>query len=233
MQILDGRMVAQKIKTSLQNKIFDFLEESGKKKPCLAIILVGDNPASSVYVKNKIKACEKVGISSLKKHFPASITKKELKEQIEKLNQDNKVHGVLIQLPLPFGFLEEELLSWLDPKKDVDGLSLENKALLWAGKSPIIPCTPKGILSLLDHYKIPIKAKQSVVIGRSQIVGLPLFHQLLSRNATVTLCHSHTKGLSDICKRADLVFACVGRKHLLSKKDFKKGAVVIDVGIHR
>ena len=176
---------------------------------------------------------QRVGISSLKKHFPASISKQDLKTEIEKLNQDDRVHGILIQLPLPSNWSEEEVLTWLDPTKDVDGLTLENKALLWSGKAAIIPCTPQGILSLLDYYKIPVRSQKAVVIGRSDIVGLPLFHQLLSRDATVTLCHSQTKNLSDICSTADLIFACAGKKHLLSKKDFKKGAVVVDIGIHR
>ena len=227
---LDGKLLSLKIFDELSKET-----QSLKKTvtPCLAVCLVGDDPASSVYVRNKIKACEKVGFLSLEKHFPATVSKEELKKEIEKLNQDPQVQALLIQLPLPQKFSEEEVLSWVDPKKDVDGLTLQNKALLWSGKAVIIPCTPKGILSLLSYYKIPIKGQKAVVVGRSQIVGLPLFQQLVSKNATVTLCHSHTKGLSEICKQADLVFACAGRRHLLSKKDFKKGAVVVDVGIHR
>ena len=230
MILLDGKFLSQKIFDDLSNKIQTLQTTS---VPSLAVCLIGDNPASFVYVRNKIKACQKVGIKSIKKHFPASISKEDLKKEIEKLNQDSQVQALLIQLPLPQKFSEEEVLSWVDPKKDVDGLTLQNKALLWSGKAVVIPCTPKGILSLLSYYKIPIKGQKAVVVGRSQIVGLPLFQQLVSKNATVTLCHSHTKGLSDICNQADLVFACAGQRHLLSKKDFKKGAVVVDVGIHR
>ena len=227
---LDGKLLSEKIFDDLSNEI-----QSLKKTftPCLAVCLVGDDPASFVYVRNKIKACERAGISSVKKHFPAGISKEELKKELEKLNQDSLIHGILVQLPLPQQLSPAEVLSWIDPKKDVDGLTLQNKALLWSGKAEIIPCTPKGILSLLNYYKIPLQGQKAVVIGRSQIVGLPLFAQLLSKNATVTLCHSQTQNLSDICKQADLVFACAGKKHLLSKKDFKKDAVVVDVGIHR
>lgn len=227
---LDGNLLSQKIFSSILKETQAFKKDF---VPRLAVCLVGEDPASSIYVKNKIKACEKAGIQSLKKHFPAGISKQKLKQEIERLNQDSNLHAILIQLPLPQGLPAEEVLSWLDPKKDVDGLTLQNKALLWTGRADIIPCTPKGIISLLNHYKIPIKGQKAAVIGRSQIVGLPLFQQLISKNATVTLCHSHTKELSEICRQADLVFACTGKKRFLSKKDLKKGATVIDVGIHR
>ena len=232
MKILNGKVLSENI---FQNIFVEVqkLEKNHGVKPGLAVCLVGDDPASAIYVKNKIKACERVGFYSVLKKFPKNISKEELKKEILALNIDNKIHGILVQLPLPEFFLEKEIFSWLDPKKDVDALTLENKALLWQGTPRVIPCTPKGIISLLKHYDISIIGKRAVVVGRSQIVGLPMSQQLLSQNATVTVCHSQTKNLSEICRLADIVIACAGVKGLLSKKDFKKGAVVVDVGIHR
>ena len=232
MKLLDGKKLSKKIFQEVAIEVQKF-----KKKhsftPGLAVILVGDNPASEIYVRNKIKACQEVGFHSVLKQLPASISKTELKKQVDELNVNKNIHGILVQLPLPSSFSEKEILSWLDPKKDADGLTLENKALLWSGTPRVIPCTPKGVMTLLEHYNIPIKGQQAVVLGRSQIVGLPMFQQLIFRQATVTLCHSHTKNLSQICRQADIVVVCTGQKGLLGKEDFKKGAVVIDVGIHR
>ena len=181
----------------------------------------------------KSRACKKVGFHSVLKKWPSSISKLELKKGVEVFNADPAIHGILIQFPLPLSLDQNEVLSWLDPKKDVDGLTLENKALLWSGTPRVIPCTPKGMITLLKHYEIPIKGQKALVIGRSQIVGLPLFQQLLSQNATVTVCHSQTKNLSRLCREADIVAVCAGKKALIGKKDLKKGAVVLDTGIHR
>ena len=232
MKILNGKALSEKIFQNIFDEV-QSLKQQNSLTPGLAVCLAGDNPASALYVKNKIKACEKAGFYSLLKKFPKNISKESLKKEILALNAESKIHGILVQLPLPEGLCEREVLSWLDPKKDVDALTLENKALLWEGNPRVTPCTPKGIISLLKHYNISIKGKRAVVVGRSQIVGLPLFQQLLSQNATVTLCHSHTKNLSEVCRSADIVSACAGVKGLLSRKDFKKGAVVVDVGIHR
>ena len=232
MKLLDGKTLSQKIFQTISTEVRDF-----KKKhsfvPGLAVLLIGDNPASEVYVKNKMKACHTVGFHLVLKKLPASISKSELKTHIDKLNNEDQIHGILIQLPLPSHLDEKTILSWLNPKKDVDGLTLENKGLLWSGSPRVIPCTPQGIITLLKHYNIPIKGQKAVVVGRSQIVGLPMFQQLLSHQATVTIAHSQTKNLSQICQQADLLVVCTGKKALLGKEDFKKGAVVVDVGIHR
>ena len=230
MILLDGKLLSQKIFQNLYSETQRFKKDF---IPSLAVCLAGDNSASRIYVENKIKACKKAGLKSVPRYFPSDCSKQDLKEEILKLNADPDIHGILVQLPLPQKFSEQELLSWIDPKKDVDGLTLENKALLWSGRPRVIPCTPKGIISLLKYYKIPIKSRHAVVVGRSQIVGLPLFQQLVFHDATAVLCHSHTKNLSVVCQKADLVFVCAGKRHLLSQKDFKKGAVVVDVGIHR
>ncbi|MCZ0932029.1 MAG: bifunctional 5,10-methylenetetrahydrofolate dehydrogenase/5,10-methenyltetrahydrofolate cyclohydrolase [Oligoflexia bacterium] len=232
MKILNGKLLSEKIFKDIFNEVQD-LKKNYNLIPGLAVCLVGDNPASEVYVRNKIKACERVGFYSVLKKFPSDISKENLKKEILMLNADKNIHGLLVQLPLPKGLYEKEVLSWLDPLKDVDALTLENKALLWQGAPRVVPCTPKGIISLLKHYEISIKGKTAVVVGRSQIVGLPMFQQLLSHQATVTVCHSQTKNLSEVCRSADIVVACAGVKGLLSKRDFKKGAVVVDVGIHR
>lgn len=231
-KILDGKTLSQKIFQNIYKDVHG-LKKQYSFVPGLGVILIGDNPASQVYVRNKIKACNQVGFYSPVKTFPQSIARTELRSQIDKFNANEKIHGILVQLPLPLSLNEREVLSWVKPQKDVDGLTLENKALLWSGAPRVIPCTPQGVITLLKHHDITIKGKKAVVIGRSQIVGLPMFQQLTFHNATVTLCHSHTQHLSDICREADIVIVCAGQKELLGKKDFKKGAVVVDVGIHR
>ena len=230
MKLLDGKLLSQKIFEELSLKARE-LKKTRALVPGLAVLLIGDNPASEIYVKNKIKACQKVGFYSVLKKIPPDISK--IKKLLDELNGQNNIHGILVQLPLPPSLDKEEILSWIDPKKDVDGLTLKNKALLWSGSPRIVPCTPKGIISLLKHYDIPIKGQRAVIVGRSQIVGLPLLNQLLAEQATVTVCHSQTRNLSEICRQADIVVACTGKKGLLGKEDFKPGAVVVDVGIHR
>lgn len=228
MKLLDGKLLSQKI----------FQEIAGELKglsfvPGLSVILVGDDPASAIYVRNKIKACEKLGFYSLLKKQPANVSQADLKKLIQNLNTNEKIHGILVQLPLPSSLNKEDVLSYIEPQKDVDSLTLENKALLWSNQPRVIPCTPQGIMTLLKHYEVPIKGKKALVVGRSQIVGLPMFQQLLSHQATVTVAHSQTKNLSELSRQADIVVVCAGKKGLLAKEDFKKGAVVVDVGIHR
>lgn len=232
MKILDGKKLSKQIFKELSGEVREF-QQKYSFVPGLAVILVGNDPASEIYVRNKIRACGLVGFHSILKKMPAGVSQAKLKQLTEELNADNNIHGVLVQLPLPSSFREEKVLSWLSPKKDVDGLTLENKALLWSGQPRVVPCTPQGVIALLKHYKIPIKGKKAVVVGRSQIVGLPMFQQLLACQATVTVCHSQTKNVSEFCRQADIVVVCAGKPGLLGKEDFKKGAVVVDVGIHR
>lgn len=232
MQILDGRLVAQETRTELKRKIHRFFEQN-KQRPGLAVILVGDNPASRIYVRQKIKAAKEVGISSEVFSFPGDVPVHELKQKIQNLNRDSSVHAILVQLPLPSAFSSGEVISWVDPKKDPDCLTVENQGLAWSGQPRVLPCTPSGVMKLFEHYNISLKGRKAVVVGRSQIVGLPMAQLLLRANATVTVCHSHTKELSRFTKEADIVVVAAGRPGLLGKPDFKQGAVVVDVGIHR
>ena len=232
MQILDGCLVAQKMKLDLQKRVRFFCEKN-KKPPGLRVILVGDNLASQVYVRQKIKSAKQVGIDSKVLAFPANVSFKELKQTIQDFNQDSTVHAVLVQLPLPSALPWKEVISQIEPKKDPDGLTAENQGLAWLGCPRILPCTPEGIIRLLEHYNIELAGKKAVVVGRSQIVGLPMVQLLLRANATVTVCHSHTKKLLQITRRADIVVSAAGQPEFLGGKDFKEGAVVVDVGIHR
>ncbi len=232
MKLLDGKKLSQEILQKISIEVEEFKKKQSRP-PGLAVILLGDDPASAIYVKNKIRACQQVGFYSVLKKCPQSISKMDLKKHVEQLNNDKNIHGILIQLPLPPDFNEKEILSWIDPKKDVDGLTLENKALFWSGQPRVIPCTVQGIMDLLKHYDIPIKGQKALVVGRSQIVGLPLFQQLLSHQATVTVAHSQTRDLPALSRTADIVVLCTGKKGLLGKEDLKKGGVVVDVGIYR
>ena len=232
MQILDGRLVAQKITTELKRKIHSFYEQN-KKAPGLVVILVGDNPASQIYVRQKVKMAKQVGINSQVLSLPENVSPDKLKQTIQNLNQDTAVHAMLMQLPLPSSLSWREMVSYIDPRKDPDCLTAENQGRAWLGQPYVLPCTPSGIMKLLEHYNITLKGKRAVVVGRSQIVGLPMAQLLLRANATITVCHSYTKNLSQITQEADIVVAAAGHQGLLGKKDFKKGAVVVDVGIHR
>ena len=232
MQILEGTSVAAHETALIKPKIEKFKKAQGFP-PGLTVILAGEDPASHIYVERKIRACAVAGIHSWKKEYPSAVTLPELKDQIKKLNTDPKVHGILVQLPLPASLNEDEVLSCISPRKDPDGLTPENQALLWAGAPRVVPCTPLGIIHLLKFYNIPLKGRRVVVVGRSRIVGLPLARQFLAHNATVTVCHSHTKSLREHTSQGDIVVVCAGRRGLLGREDFKKGAVVVDVGIHR
>lgn len=204
-------------------------------KPCLATVLVGDNPASATYVRNKQKACAEVGILTKDHKLPPTLTQSELNNLIDSLNHDNEVHGILVQLPLPEQLDEFETTSRISPLKDVDGLTPHNVGLLVMKKAILKACTPSGIIELFDHYGIPLEGKNIVVINRSNLVGKPLFHLLIERNATVTMCHSKTRNLTDVCKNADIVITGVGdrTKFVLTPDMIKDGAVVIDVATTR
>ena len=226
--ILDGKKLRDKIFEDLKNKI-----DKMEKKPTLAVILVGENPASQIYVRNKKKTAEKLGINSLSIEYPADISEKELVAKIEELNNDKNVTAILVQLPLPKHINKNKVIDAILPQKDVDGLTPYNLGKLFSGEKPYVyPCTPKGILLLLDEYNIELDGKNIVVIGRSNLVGKPVAQMLLNRNATVTMCHSHTKNLSEITKTADIVVSAVG-KNVIGEKMLKSNCVVIDVGIFR
>jgi methylenetetrahydrofolate dehydrogenase (NADP+)/methenyltetrahydrofolate cyclohydrolase len=201
--------------------------------PCLAVVLVGSDPASEVYVDRKKKEAERLGIKSLTCHFEESVDPKVVEAKIAELNKDTSVHGILIQRPLPKSFDESKVLFWIHPHKDVDGFHPENVGKLHLSMTSFKPCTPLGIIKLLDYYQIPLEGLRVCVVGRSAIVGRPLASLLTARNSTVTLAHSKTRGLSEITQACDLVVAAIGQKKFFKKSDFKKGAIVVDVGIHR
>lgn len=230
--ILSGKELANKIKLDIKNKI-DSIIESGNRKPCLVTILVGDNPASKVYVANKEKACNEVGIINITETYPESITEDELINHIEEFNNSHLVDGILVQLPLPKHINSDNILLAIDPKKDVDGFHPQNVANLWLGRDCIISCTPKGIVKLLESINVDLCGKRVVIVGRSNIVGLPISKLCLDRNATVTICHSKTKNLKEITSEADILIVAVGKPKFITYDMVKVGAIVIDVGINR
>ncbi len=232
MLVLDGRKLAQQKAVGLSQKVQAFKKKYGFS-PCLTVILVGDDSASQVYVKNKMKACQSVGLTSKEIKLSAQTTQTEVINHLIQLNQDPLVHGILVQLPLPRGLDSMEILSHLDPQKDADGLTVHNLGLLFCNQAPVAPCTPAGIIEILEHYKIPLEGEKAVVIGRSQIVGKPMAHLLIEKNATVTICHSKTKNLRAELENADLVIVAAGQPEFITADFFKKGATVVDVGIHR
>ena len=230
---IDGLEVAKNIKDKV-SKITSDLKSKGIN-PCLATILVGDNPASATYVRNKHKACEEVGIIT-KDHTPsADITQEELNQLIEKLNEDETVHGILVQLPLTPHLNEFNTTTQILPEKDVDGLTPPNVGLLSIGKAMLVACTPSGIIEMCRHYKIELEGKNIVIINRSNLVGKPLYHLLLQNNATVTTCHSKTKDLKKICLDSDIIITGVGNREIfkLTSDMVKENAVVIDVATTR
>ena len=197
------------------------------------MVLVGDDPASAVYVGNKKKACEYCGIKSVSYELPAETSEKELLELVEKLNQDKSIDGILVQLPLPSHIDEDKVIKAISPDKDVDGFHPENVGRLSIGQSGFLSCTPAGIIQLLKRSGVDTDGKECVIIGRSNIVGKPMAMLMLRENATVTVCHSHTKDLKEVCKRADILIVAIGRPKMIDASYVKEGAVVIDVGIHR
>lgn len=231
-EIIDGKYVSSVIRSGLAVEIDKFKSESGIV-PGLAVVIVGENPASLVYVRNKKKACAEVGINSYEIALPADITEAELLERIKELNANSSVHGILVQLPLPSHINEENVINSIDPSKDVDAFHPSNVGKIMIGNYTFLPCTPAGVMDLLDFYKIDISGKKCVVLGRSNIVGKPMAHLLLERNGTVTVCHSKTRHLAAETSDADILVVAVGRAGFVTAEMIKPGAVVIDVGINR
>ena len=230
--IIDGKALAKKMQKAIAEEVAELQPIYGRP-PGLAVLMVGDNPASAAYVKNKETACHKAGIASFGKHFPASVTQNELEKVIDELNADDRVDGILIQLPLPDKFDAIALLNRLDPDKDADGLHPNNLGKLARGESGLRSCTPAGVMELLAEAKIDIAGKNAVVIGRSILVGKPVALMLLEENATVTIAHSRTKNLAEITRKADILIAAIGRPEFVTAEMVKPDAVVIDVGINR
>ena len=229
---IDGKETAALMKAELKEKIDAFVKENGFA-PGLAVVIVGNNPASAVYVRNKENACAAVGILSKTFRLPEETTEEELVALIEKLNADETLHGILVQLPLPKQISEERIIATISPEKDVDAFHAENVGKIMTGNYHFLPCTPAGVMALLDRYGISVEGKSCVVIGRSNIVGKPQAMLLLERNGTVTVCHSRTKNLPEITRGADILVAAVGRAKFVTADMVKDGATVIDVGINR
>ena len=232
MAIIDGKALAQKMQAELAEKTAKLKEKSGQT-PGLVVILVGENPASQVYVRNKERSAIAAGFRSEVIRVSDSITQEELLFLINRYNQDPSWNGILVQLPLPAHIDEEAVLLAIDPEKDVDGFHPTNMGRLWSGHPVMIPCTPAGIMEMLREYNVELEGKRAVVIGRSNIVGKPMAQLLLAKNATVTLTHSRTHHLAEIAKQADILIVAIGRGHFVTKDFVKEGAVVIDVGMNR
>lgn len=232
MNIIDGKLISQQVKDEVKEKTAK-LKESKGVEVCLAVILVGSDPASQVYVRNKKKACEYVGFKSLSYELPQETTQEELLQLIDKLNNDDSVHGILVQMPVPEHIDEKAVIDAISPKKDVDGFHPMNVGALCIGEPGFVSCTPAGIIQLLKRSNIEISGKECVIVGRSNIVGKPLALLMLRENATVTVAHSRTKNLKEVCKRADILIAAVGKAKMITEEYIKDGAVVIDVGINR
>jgi methylenetetrahydrofolate dehydrogenase (NADP+)/methenyltetrahydrofolate cyclohydrolase len=230
-QLINGVELSKQLRIELQAKV-SALSSIGKT-PGLAVILVGDNPASQVYVRNKVAACEQVGIHSVLDKAPASLSEAQLLKKIDDLNNDPKIHGILVQLPLPSHIDAQRVIEAISPQKDVDGFHISSAGALMTGSQGFWPCTPFGCMKMLESINYDLKGKHAVVIGRSNIVGKPMALMLLQKNATVTICHSHTPNLAHFTKEADLVVAAVGVRNILTKEMVKPGAVVLDVGMNR
>lgn len=230
--ILDGKQLSQELKDEMRQEVDALAKEYGRR-PCLMVVIVGNNPASQSYVRGKIKATEYVGFDGSLVSLPEDVTEDALIAEIERLNQDAQVDGILVQLPLPKHISEDRVIAAISPEKDVDGFHATNVARLWLNQPCIVPCTPKGVIVMLDRAGIEISGKNAVVVGRSNIVGKPVAKLLLDRNATVTIAHSRTKNLKEVCRQADILVAAVGRPLMLTADYIKPGAAVIDVGINR
>ena len=229
--LIDGKAISKQIKDELRDEVA-LLKKSGIL-PCLAVIQVGNDPASSVYVNNKKKACAYIGIESLSYEIEESVSEEKLLELIEELNANDKVNGILVQLPLPKHIDENKVIQAIHPSKDVDGFHPETVGNMCIGTKGFLPCTPAGVIQLLKRSDIQIEGKECVVVGRSNIVGKPMAMLLLRENGTVTITHSRTKDLKEVCKRADILIAALGKPKFITSEYIKEGAVVIDVGIHR
>jgi methylenetetrahydrofolate dehydrogenase (NADP+)/methenyltetrahydrofolate cyclohydrolase len=229
--IIDGKRVSSAVKERIAEEVRQLKEK--RVYPCLAVILVGDDPASQVYVKNKQKACADTGIISKQFNLPADIGQEKLIRLIYDLNIDEAVDGILVQLPLPPGFDEKSVLNAVSPYKDVDAFHPKNVGKIMIGEYDFLPCTPAGVMEMLDYYNIEVAGKECVVVGRSNIVGKPMSMLLLHKDGTVTTAHSKTENLTEVCRRADILVAAVGRPGFIIEDMVKDGAVVIDVGINR
>lgn len=230
-EVLDGKDLAKKIRKNLKEEVTALKEKN--ISPKLAVIMVGDNSASQVYVRNKSKACEKTGIEFEEFLFDENTSEEKLIDTIEKLNKDNTVHGILLQSPVPKHININRAFSTISPKKDVDGFNPINVGNLCIGEDCFISCTPYGIIKILEEYNIETEGKEAVILGRSNIVGKPMIQCLLNKNCTVTVCHSRTKNIEDVIKKADIVISAIGKPEFVKKEMVKSGAIVIDVGINR
>ncbi|EGO2716805.1 bifunctional methylenetetrahydrofolate dehydrogenase/methenyltetrahydrofolate cyclohydrolase [Enterococcus faecalis] len=229
--VINGRELADQMQAEIQKDVEKMTQQG--IQPGLVVLLVGENPASQTYVRNKERAAAKIGILSKVEKLPETISEEELLAEIDKYNQDSRFHGILVQLPLPKHVDEEKILLAIDPKKDVDGFHPMNLGRLFVGKPEMIPCTPYGIMKMFEAYDIDLTGKRAVVIGRSNIVGKPMAQLLLMKNATVTIAHSKTEHLAEVAKEADILVVAIGRGHFVTKEFVKPGAVVIDVGMNR
>jgi methylenetetrahydrofolate dehydrogenase (NADP+)/methenyltetrahydrofolate cyclohydrolase len=229
--ILDGKSLAASVRAEVKDKVARLAQRG--IRPGLAVILAGDDPASKVYVRNKVRACEETGVRSQLFEYPSSVSENALLERVAALNEDAAVHGILVQLPLPRQMNSQKVLETVSPAKDVDGFHEANLGALLAGQPRFVPCTPAGVMRLLEHAKLPLAGRRAVVIGRSNIVGKPLSLLLLQKDATVTICHSKTLDLENIARQADILVAAIGRAKLVSAAMVKPGACVVDVGVNR
>ncbi len=232
MKLIDGKATAAAIRSGLKARTEAF-EAKYKRKVGLAVVLIGDDPASRIYVRNKSKACEEAGIRSLNYYLPAETTQREAETLLSALAEDGSVDGILLQLPLPRHLDAKRLLAMIPTEKDVDGFSAENIGKIALNEQGIAACTPRGVMELLKRYEIPVAGKNAVVVGRSNIVGRPMALLLLNADATVTICHSKTRNLREICMQADLLVAAIGKPRFITADMVKEGAVVIDVGVNR
>lgn len=230
-QMIDGKQISQSLKDELKEEVAGLKAEG--KNCCLAVIQVGNDPASSVYVGNKKKACAYIGIESRSYELPEETTEEELFALIDRLNADSSIHGILCQLPLPKHMDEDKVIQAISPDKDVDGFHPQNVGALVIGQEGFVSCTPAGIIELLHRSNISIEGRHCVVVGRSNIVGKPMSLLMLRENATVTICHSKTANLKEICREADILIVAIGKPQFITAEYIKEGAVVIDVGIHR
>ncbi|MFE8774552.1 bifunctional methylenetetrahydrofolate dehydrogenase/methenyltetrahydrofolate cyclohydrolase [Streptococcus pyogenes] len=231
-ELIDGKALAQKMQQELAAKVNNLKQKKGIV-PGLAVILVGDDPASQVYVRNKERAALTVGFKSETVRLSEFICQEELIAVIERYNADNTIHGILVQLPLPNHINDKKIILAIDPKKDVDGFHPMNTGHLWSGRPLMVPCTPSGIMELLREYNVNLEGKHAVIIGRSNIVGKPMAQLLLDKNATVTLTHSRTRQLEEVCRCADVLIVAIGQGHFITKQYIKEGAIVIAVGMNR
>lgn len=233
MNLIDGKLVASETRKEIASEVASLRASGMKTEIGLAVIFVGENPASQVYVRNKIKACEEVGMRSFLCKLPEDSTHEDIAKVIAELNANPDVSGMILQLPIPKHLDENRLIDLISPEKDVDGCTSAQKGRLWTGRDSLVACTPYGVIKLLDYYNIPLEGKTAVVVGRSNLVGKPMAQLLLDRNCTVTLCHSRTKNLAEVTRRADILVVAIGKAKFLTADMVGDGAVVIDVGMDR